>query len=378
MAIARRVRIHLTNIRGTGATRLTESLLPALLGAEGFCISKIYTPVGSPFSAAGIERGVEVAEVRRRLPNALSRLLECMFFGHQYAGDEPLLVLGDLPIRGVGQQTVFVQTPHLVIDNQGGTLASRLKYFLARWVFKTNQRYVKYFVVQTHTMRSSLVRQYPEIDGRVYVVPQPAPSWVLTSGLRRTARRTPGENGLTLFYPAFGYPHKNHLLLADINRHTAERWPVQKLTLTVPAGENPNPQVPWIDCVGLLNPAAVLSHYRDCDALLFLSTAESYGLPLVEAMFIGLPIVCPDLPYARDLCGEQALYFDPHSVSSLLHALVTLKTQLAANWWPNWSGQLHSIPTAWTSVAAQMLHIASGGLPNGLPANGEKPIEAAV
>ena len=35
------------------------------------------------------------------------------------------------------------------------------------------------------------------------------------------------------------------------------------------------------------------------DALLFLSTDESYGFPLIEAMFVGLPIICPDLPYAR-------------------------------------------------------------------------------
>ena len=50
-----------------GATRLTESLL----------LAEIYTPMFSPLAAAASGKSVSVTQVRRRLPNAMSRLLEC-------------------------------------------------------------------------------------------------------------------------------------------------------------------------------------------------------------------------------------------------------------------------------------------------------------
>jgi glycosyltransferase involved in cell wall biosynthesis len=99
--------------------------------------------------------------------------------------------------------------------------------------------------------------------------------------------------------------------------------------------------------------------YSDVDALLFLSKQESYGFPLVEAMFVGLPVVCPDLPYARALCGDQAFYFDPDSPRSLQDALKELKHKLDFGWWPCWSKQMENIPKDWETVARRMLSIAA-------------------
>jgi glycosyltransferase involved in cell wall biosynthesis len=93
------------------------------------------------------------------------------------------------------------------------------------------------------------------------------------------------------------------------------------------------------------------------DALLFLSKKESYGFPLLEAMFVGLPIVCPDRPYARIICGDQAIYFDPDEPDSLLIALLNLKKKLADGWWPDWSEQLMPIPKDWKEVARKMMNI---------------------
>ena len=102
----------------------------------------------------------------------------------------------------------------------------------------------------------------------------------------------------------------------------------------------------------------MIQAYSYMDALLFLSRDESYGFPLVEAMFVGLPIICPDLPYARILCGEQAIYFDPNDVASLKEAIETLKLQLDAGWWPDWTKQLTVIPASWDEVADDMLRVA--------------------
>jgi glycosyltransferase involved in cell wall biosynthesis len=162
---------------------------------------------------------------------------------------------------------------------------------------------------------------------------------------------------LRLFYPAAYYPHKNHRLLSEIN--DSKTWPVSELVLTIPDNLNPNPAIPWIRCIDRLEPAGVLSEYRNTDALLFLSFSESFGFPLIEAMWIGLPIICPDLPYARTLCGEHAIYFDPHKVGSLHAAIAELTKRRSSGWWPDWSAKLDKIPKDWQKVADAMVQLAT-------------------
>ena len=38
---------------------------------------------------------------------------------------------------------------------------------------------------------------------------------------------------------------------------------------------------------------------------------EGFGLPVLEAMVRGVPVVCSDIPALREVAGSAALYFDP-------------------------------------------------------------------
>ena len=54
--------------------------------------------------------------------------------------------------------------------------------------------------------------------------------------------------------------------------------------------------------------------YRTCDALLFPSYIETFGLPLLEAAMTGMPILAADLPYAREvLAGYEGAIFVPYN-----------------------------------------------------------------
>jgi glycosyltransferase involved in cell wall biosynthesis len=216
---------------------------------------------------------------------------------------------------------------------------------------------VSSFIVQTEAMKLSLVESYPEIKERIHVISQPAPHWLIESQLKRTEFYSSAESGLRLFYPAASYPHKNHRILSEIAQ--AGSWPVSELMLTISDKLNPNPSISWIRCVDKLEPDAVLNAYRTTDALLFLSLSESFGFPLVEAMWIGLPIICPDLTYARTLCGERAVYFEPHNVNSLHAAIEELNKRRNLGWWPDWSANLKEIPRDWQEVADAMLKLAT-------------------
>jgi len=350
------IRLHLTNIAGLGSVRLLQSLLPAIVRQSLYKVDEVYLPVGSKLSNFTMFADETVKSYYKRyLPNAISRLLECTLLGSKFYGEIPLLVFGDIPLKCKSSQTVFVQTPLLIRGSSTGRQLGAIKYRIARWLFRRNIRYVSNFIVQTEAMKSSLIESYPETKGRIHIIAQPAPDWLIVSQLKRTKFYSKIGSGLRLFYPAAAYPHKNHKLLSEINHLT--NWPISELTLTIPDNLNPNRSIPWLRCRDKFETEAVLNAYRNTDALLFLSLSESFGFPLVEAMWVGLPIICPDLPYARTLCGDQAIYFDPHSVTSLHTAIKELNTRRNSCWWPDWKDQLSAIPKDWDSVAKMMFDV---------------------
>jgi hypothetical protein len=253
---------------------------------------------------------------------------------------------------------VFVQTT--LLAGGAGQEREALKYRIARRLFRWNQGRVSAFIVQSEAMRLALEKSYPEIAGRVHVILQPVPRWLEAHRGCRSKRASHDGAGLRLFYPAANYPHKNHALLGRIGAAEAAAWPVESLTLTLPPAANPNRGLSWLRCVGLLDAEQVVSAYKGADALLFLSLTESYGFPLVEAMWVGIPILCPDLPYARALCGEGAIYFDPSDPSSLKSAVVRLEQRLADGWWPDWSRQLSRLPGGWSEVARRVMEVTHG------------------
>jgi glycosyltransferase involved in cell wall biosynthesis len=61
--------------------------------------------------------------------------------------------------------------------------------------------------------------------------------------------------------------------------------------------------------------------YERADVFVFPSFTESFGLPLVEAMSCGLPVVASDTPVNREICGEAARYFDTFDAAGCAIAL---------------------------------------------------------
>lgn len=353
------LRLHLTNVTGAGASQLLMSLLPALERNAGAQITEIHLPDRG--SLANYQKAPNTGlskQYQRRLPNALSRILECLVLARYFAGDTPLLVLGDIPLRCKAPQVVFVQTPHLLSPRRFIWSLDGLKFAVSRWVFWLNSAYANAFIVQTAFMKAALAASYPAIASKIQVIAQPVPTWLLETTFRRSGLRGKPGAALRLIYPAAGYPHKNHRLLGCIKPELSLTWPVESLKLTLPVESHPALDVPWIQCVGFLSAPEMIQAYGEVDGLLFLSTDESYGFPLVEAMFMGLPIVCPDLPYAHALCAGGAIYFDPISIDSLHNAIKTLHARLSAGWWPHWSAQLSLIPKDWDVVADALIEVA--------------------
>ena len=59
-------------------------------------------------------------------------------------------------------------------------------------------------------------------------------------------------------------------------------------------------------------------------AYVFPSLYEGFGLPVLEAMDLGTPVVASDIAVIREVAGNAALFFDPYSVPAIADAMVTV------------------------------------------------------
>jgi glycosyltransferase involved in cell wall biosynthesis len=63
---------------------------------------------------------------------------------------------------------------------------------------------------------------------------------------------------------------------------------------------------------------------RDARALLFPSLAEGFGLPVIEAMLMGTPVLTSALAALRETAGGAALLVDPHDGEAMAAAIARL------------------------------------------------------
>lgn len=61
--------------------------------------------------------------------------------------------------------------------------------------------------------------------------------------------------------------------------------------------------------------------YRAAAGFIYPSLYEGFGIPLLEAMGCGCPVIASDIPSSREVAGSCARYFDPLSPTALTAAL---------------------------------------------------------
>ena len=64
--------------------------------------------------------------------------------------------------------------------------------------------------------------------------------------------------------------------------------------------------------------------YRGSAALVCTSLSEGFGIPLIEARACKCPLLLSDIPVFREVAGDAALYFDPHSETELAARMRTV------------------------------------------------------
>lgn len=147
--------------------------------------------------------------------------------------------------------------------------------------------------VQLDFIKKGFVRKYHHSADNIEVF---SPSVIIP--LKNERIDLPQDN-LNLFFPATPHFYKNHRIIIKAVNGVSQ---LVKLYLTIePSNYGKN-----VECLGIIPYDKVCAMYNSCDALLFPSYIETYGLPLLEAAMVGLPILAADLPYAREVLSGYA------------------------------------------------------------------------
>ncbi len=118
-------------------------------------------------------------------------------------------------------------------------------------------------------------------------------------------------------------PRKNHWLLLQLWRQLIERLgeAAPRLVIIGQRGWECENLVDLLDRCEILNgfvfeypacsDADLSSWFHHAQALLFPSFAEGYGMPLIEALALGVPVIASNLPTFREIAGDIPEYVDP-------------------------------------------------------------------
>jgi glycosyltransferase involved in cell wall biosynthesis len=92
-------------------------------------------------------------------------------------------------------------------------------------------------------------------------------------------------------------------------------------------------------------------------ALVTASFEEGFGIPVIEALAMGTPVACSDIPVFREVAGDGAVYFDPRDPSDIARVVRSLEDDAL---WGRLSaaGPEQAAKYTWDRSAARLLELA--------------------
>jgi len=115
-----------------------------------------------------------------------------------------------------------------------------------------------------------------------------------------------------------------------------------------------------VEWSGYLDEAGLLKAYQEADVLALLSRYEGFGLPVLEAMACGTPVVCSDAASLPEVVGGAAWLVNPDDQAEAVAALREVLTNPAAAERLRTAGLERARQFTWQAAAAAVLRVYGG------------------
>ncbi|HGS4980832.1 TPA: glycosyltransferase [Vibrio parahaemolyticus] len=189
------------------------------------------------------------------------------------------------------------------------------KYIYPMFIFGFARKNTQY-VVQTEWMRRRMLQKYKISHENVFNIKPDIVPWDDIS--EPYSYKTGGDCSRILFYPATGEIFKNHLLVLKSIKILHDDFTASNRKLNLKAiftldlrtrsnlhiseylDQNPDIKQ-YCKFTGPIPYYQVKSLYELCGVVIFPSSIESFGLPLLEASMLGKKIISLDTDFAREV-----------------------------------------------------------------------------
>jgi glycosyltransferase involved in cell wall biosynthesis len=186
---------------------------------------------------------------------------------------------------------------------------------------------LRYWLRHRITARVRLFVQTPSMQCAAYRALNVLPEVMPFGDFTQYGKVTMGVKGPRFLYPATPDPHKNHLNLFQAWQLLHKEGIAAELHVTITKNSPLSLQIERARAVGIpifnhgeVDARTMKTLYQQCSALIYPSKMESFGLPLLEASAVGIPIVAAELDYVRDV-SRPSETFDPDSPVSIARAV---------------------------------------------------------
>jgi len=115
-----------------------------------------------------------------------------------------------------------------------------------------------------------------------------------------------------------------------------------------------------VDFVGVVPEERLPSLYRGAEALIFPSLYEGFGLPVLEAMASGTPVVTSNTTALAEVAGDAALLVDPTSVEQIAGAMKQVVSDTSLRRQLREKGYARAAQFSWASTAAGVYKLLIG------------------
>ena len=187
-------------------------------------------------------------------------------------------------------------------------------------------RHARSIITVSESERRAIIAHYPRAASHLHAIANGG----MPAGLSIEPRRSADKGDNYILYVGSLSKRKNFPRIFEVacrlSRERALRFVFvgeASKSLVNSVVRLPDELADRISFVGAVNdPAELIPYYCQAECFLFPSLYESSGLPPIEAMACGCPVIVSDIPALRERCGDAAVYCDPYDANSIAAAIV--------------------------------------------------------